>query len=53
LKPGTYSFCVSGAGQAPRDFVREATPTRPRGANARIVLPSNPITITVEAATKK
>ena len=47
LKPGTYSFCISGAGQAPRDFVREADASRPRGANARIVLPSNPVTITV------
>jgi hypothetical protein len=53
LKPGTYSFCVSGAGQAPRDFVREADTSRPRGANVRIVLPSNPVTITVEAPAKK
>jgi len=52
LKPGTYTFCVSGAGQAPRDFVREADSSRPRGPSARIVLPSNPITITVQAVTK-
>ena len=52
LKPGTYSFSVSGAGQAAKDFVREADASRPRGANVRIVLPSNPVTITVEAAKK-
>ena len=53
LKAGTYSFCVSGAGQAPRDFVRAVDPARPRGANVRIVLPSNAITIVVEAPVKK
>ncbi len=53
LKPGTYSFCVSGAGQAPKDFVRAADPARPRGVSGRIVLPSNAITIVVEAPTKK
>ena len=53
LKPGTYTFCVSGAGQAPRDFVRAADPARPRGANGRIVLPSNAVTIVVEAPAKK
>lgn len=53
LKPGTYSFSVSGAGQAAGDFLREADASRPRAANVRVVLPSNPITITVEAAAKK
>jgi hypothetical protein len=53
LKPGTYSFSVSGAGQAPKDFVRAADPMRPRGASGRIVLPSNAVTIVVEAVAKK
>jgi len=53
LKAGTYSFSISGAGQAAGDFLREADPSRPRAANVRVVLPSNPITITVEAPAKK
>ena len=53
LKPGTYSFCISGAGQAPRDFVRPADTNRPRGASGRIVLPSNAITVVVEAPRNK
>lgn len=52
-KPGTYSFIVTGAGQAARDFVREPDASRPRGANVRIVMPSNPVTITVEAPPTK
>lgn len=53
LKPGVYSFSVSGAAQVAGDFLREADASRPRAANVRVVLPSNPITITVEAAAKK
>jgi hypothetical protein len=49
MKPGTYTFTVTGAGQAPRDFACQPDTKRPRGANVRVVFPSNAITITVEA----
>src|SRR5207244_1266224 len=52
LKPGTYTFTINGAGQAPRDYNRPGDPTKPRGANMRVVYPSNAITITVAAPAK-
>ena len=52
LKPGTYTFTINGAGQAPRDYAKQRDPSKPRGNNVRVVYPSNPITITIEAAVK-
>jgi hypothetical protein len=48
-RPGTYTFTINGAGQAPEDYARERDPKRPRGKNVRAVYPSNPITVTVLA----
>jgi hypothetical protein len=51
LRPGTYSFVLRGAGQSPRDYHGGARdPKKPRGANVRVVYPSDPITITVGAS---
>jgi hypothetical protein len=52
LKPGTYTFTINGAGQVPRNYMVERDPSKSRGNNLRAVYPSNPITITVEAAKK-
>jgi hypothetical protein len=52
LKPGTYSFTLTGAGQVPRDYAAERNPQQARAAaqRARVVYPSNPVTITVGPA---
>ncbi len=52
VKPGTYTFTINGAGQVPRDYLLPRDPKRARANNIRAVFPSNPITITVEAARK-
>ena len=49
LKPGSYTFTVNGAGQALREFGRPADPKKAKGANVRVLGPSNPITVVVEA----
>lgn len=53
LKPGTYTFTINGAGQAPRDYAKQRDPNKPRGNNVRVVYPSNPITITIEGTATK
>jgi hypothetical protein len=50
VKPGVYSFVINGAGQASRDYLRPKVPNQPRGANMRVVYPSNAVTITVVPA---
>lgn len=52
LKPGTYTFVITGAGQVPREYAKQRDPNKPRGNNLRVVAPSEPITITVTAAAK-
>ena len=60
MKPGPYTFTINGAGQAPRDYghagtVKEeprADPKKAKGNNVRVLVPSNAITVTVEAAGK-
>jgi hypothetical protein len=52
LKPGTYTFTINGAGQVPRDYFAQRDPAKPRGNNVRAILPSNPITVTVSAASR-
>jgi hypothetical protein len=52
LRPGTYTFTVNGAGQVSRDYGRPSDPKKPRGANVRVVYPSNPITISVSPAAR-
>jgi hypothetical protein len=47
LRPGTYTFILSGAGQVGREYASQRNPLQPRGANIRVVFPSNAITITV------
>jgi hypothetical protein len=47
MKPGPYTFTISGAGQAQRDYAREGDAKKRQGNNVRAVYPSNPITITV------
>jgi hypothetical protein len=47
LRPGTYTFILHGAGQVGRDYAGQRNPLQPRGANIRVVFPSNAITITV------
>jgi hypothetical protein len=51
LRPGTYTFTIIGAGQVPRDYFAQRDPSKPRGNNLRALFPSNPITISVAAAT--
>jgi hypothetical protein len=48
-KPGTFTFCIHGAGQVPREYLGEPDPSK-RGGNVRVLYPSNPITLTIEAA---
>lgn len=48
-KPGVYTFTIQGAGQVARDYGRPADPKKPRGNNVRVVMPSNAITLTIEA----
>ena len=50
LKAGTYTFILHGAGQVPRDYLGQRNAQQPRGANVRVVYPSNAITLTVAAA---
>ena len=60
LKPGPYTFTINGAGQVPRDYLAprdskaeakdEDKSKSRRGNNVRAVFPSNPITLTVSAA---
>ena len=50
-KPGTYTFTINGAGQAPREYACERDPKQ-RGNNLRVVYPSNVLTITITAAKK-
>lgn len=45
-KPGTYTFTINGAGQAPRDYGRPVDP-KAKPANTRVVYPSNAITVTI------
>jgi hypothetical protein len=53
LKPGSYTFTINnGAGQVPRDYFAQRDPSKPRGSNVRAILPSNPITVTVSAASR-
>ena len=42
-----YTFILHGAGQVGRDYAGQRNPLQPRGANIRVVFPSNAITITV------
>ena len=44
-----HTFILHGAGQVPRDYLGPRTPQQPRGANLRVVYPSNAITLTVGA----
>lgn len=53
IKPGTYTFTLTGAGQVPRDYAKQRDPAKPRGNNVRVVSPSDPITITVAPKTGK
>jgi hypothetical protein len=46
-KPGVYSFTIQGSGQVPREYASQRDPSKPRGNNTRVVMPSNPVTITV------
>jgi hypothetical protein len=48
--PRPYTFTINGSGQVPRDYAFQRDPTKPRGANARAICTSNPITITVGVA---
>jgi hypothetical protein len=49
LKPGTYSFVLTAAGQVPRDYALTPASNTPRGngQRMRVVYPTNAITITV------
>ena len=52
LKPGTYTFILTAAGQVPRDYALTPASNTPRGngQRMRVVYPTNAITITVTAA---
>ncbi len=53
LRPDTYSFVLTGAGQVASDYAGERTGKQARGPNMRVVFPSNPLTITVVGGAKK
>ncbi len=53
VKPGTYTFILTGAGQVPRDYVGIANPqAKNNNQRMRVVMPSNAITVTVMPPTK-
>jgi hypothetical protein len=51
-RPGSYTFTITGAGQVPRDYAKQRDPSKPRGANVRVVTPSDAITLTVTPSAK-